>query len=499
MHRILLDTNIFIYLEDYKVVSDDIIRLTRNLFDSEEYKIVIHPDTKEEINKMKDEEKKKIFLSKISVYPEIVNPPKADKEFNELIGCGNSHDEIDNDMLFAVKRNCVSYLITNDKEIKKKSSILNLEDKVLSIEEALNKFHEKKFCFSSNNSAFIEYKELYNLDINDPFFSSLKADYPNFEKWFAKKQEEQNSAYVTFDNKSCITAFLMLKSEDEHEVYEGFSLPFAAKKRLKISTFKVCDNGKKIGEAFIKIIIDNALRLNVDEIYVTLYKKQIMLIDLLNEYGFEYYCDKKNIFNDKIYNEMVYVKKATPIDEYYPFLRLNNRNVFLVPIQEKYHNLLFRDSEKDVQLSLLDMQGLNTSSNCIKKAYLSDSKITTIIPGSILLFYSSGKKRAITCLGVVDAVFNKFDSFEDFNQVVRKRTAYSEEELRKVYKHDKLVVLFKLYYYFDNPVSYDFLLKNNIVKYSIQSIMQLKENKNEKLNLILKDAQFSFSKYIISE
>ena len=67
MEKILLDTNMFIYLEDYAVTEKKVATLTKMLFDSEQYKIVIHPKTKEEILKIADDEKRDIFLSKISV------------------------------------------------------------------------------------------------------------------------------------------------------------------------------------------------------------------------------------------------------------------------------------------------------------------------------------------------------------------------------------------------------------------------------------------------
>ena len=52
MEKILLDTNMFIYLEDYAVTEDKVATLTKRLFDSDQYKIVIHPKTKEEILKI---------------------------------------------------------------------------------------------------------------------------------------------------------------------------------------------------------------------------------------------------------------------------------------------------------------------------------------------------------------------------------------------------------------------------------------------------------------
>ena len=63
MKKILLDTNMFIYLEDNKVIDEKVATLTKRLYDSTEYKIVIHPKTKVEASKCTDVEIKKIFLS----------------------------------------------------------------------------------------------------------------------------------------------------------------------------------------------------------------------------------------------------------------------------------------------------------------------------------------------------------------------------------------------------------------------------------------------------
>ena len=57
--------------------------------------------------------------------------------------------------------------------------------------------------------------------------------------------------------------------------------------------------------------------------------------------------------------------------------------------------------------------------------------------------------------------------------MVKKRTAYDEQELRKNYRSDKLVILFKLYYSFDNYVDFKYLKDNGIVKGAIQSIQHI--------------------------
>ena len=495
MEKILLDTNMFIYLEDYAVTEDKVATLTKRLFDSDQYKIVIHPKTKEEILKISDSEKRAIFSSKISVYREIKSAPKVTKEFNDMVGCNNSHDAIDNELLFSIYRNCAHYLITNDKDLVKKSQKIGLSDRVLSIDQALEKFQEK-VSEDIRKPVFINYKYLHELDIKDTFFDSLKVDYAGFEEWFKKKQSKEAQAYVTeFDEK--LTSFLMLKVENEDEEYKDFLKPFKPARRLKISTLKVADTGKRIGETFIKIIVEKAIKENVEEIYVTVFDKQEFLIDMLESYGFKKYTKKRTPRSDgEIELENVLVKSMKNKENYYPFFEIDDNRIFLVPIRDKYHHLLFQESEKQFQLSLEDFQGKNVASNSLKKAYLCDSKIKQIQKGSILLFYSSGTKKAITSLGIVDAVFNKFDNFDEMFNLVKKRTAYDEHELRENFKNDKLVILFKLYYSFDNYVDFEFLKSNRIVNGAIQTIQHISK---EQLLQILEKCKMKREIYLIDK
>ena len=151
---------------------------------------------------------------------------------------------------------------------------------------------------------------LYDIDSNDDFFTTLRRDYKGFDEWFTKKQKEGKMAYVTRTKNNKITSFLMLKEENEEEDYSKFEKTFTPAKRIKVSTFKVADKGKKIGESFIKIMIDEAVKRDADEIYVTTFKKQEALIYLLEQYGFEIFTYKNTTKSDGIVEkESIYVKK----------------------------------------------------------------------------------------------------------------------------------------------------------------------------------------------
>ena len=151
----------------------------------------------------------------------------------------------------------------------------------------------------------IEEKYLYELDINDTFFDSLRLDYKDFNDWF--KKNSKRKVYVTFKDRK-ITSFLMLKQEC-NEKYD-FDKDFSGENVLKICTMKVSDNGIGIGEEFIKIIFNKAKELNVDKIYFTVYPKYNDLINFFSKYDFKYYCTKNTMNNnDEINKEYVYVRE----------------------------------------------------------------------------------------------------------------------------------------------------------------------------------------------
>ena len=66
--KVLLDTNMMIYLLDDHILDEKISKLTKILYDSDKYIIAIHPKTFEEARKIKDQNRKDIFISKLEVY-----------------------------------------------------------------------------------------------------------------------------------------------------------------------------------------------------------------------------------------------------------------------------------------------------------------------------------------------------------------------------------------------------------------------------------------------
>ena len=124
-----------------------------------------------------------------------------------------------------------------------------------------------------------------NISLDDPFFESLKDDYPGFDVWFKKKSLNGDKALVLLE-KERIHAFLALKDENEEIVLTGNILPAIA--RLKISTLKIDEKvgGQRLGEGLIGVALWHWQKVGAEEIYVTIFEKQEKLIGLLKRFGF---------------------------------------------------------------------------------------------------------------------------------------------------------------------------------------------------------------------
>lgn len=130
-----------------------------------------------------------------------------------------------------------------------------------------------------------------------------------------------------------------MKTENSDENYSDISPLFPPKKRLKIGTFKVDATGFRLGERFIKIILDNAIEQRVDEVYVTLFENRPeleTLVALLSRWGFEHY-GVKNSTGEKVLTKQMkqYFPDLSP-RENFPNLKYDVQK-FIMPIRPQYH------------------------------------------------------------------------------------------------------------------------------------------------------------------
>lgn len=430
--KILLDTNIIIHREANVVVNDDIGVLFRWL-DQLKYDKCVHPITVQEISKYRTAGVSEAIKKKLASYYVLKTVAEIAPKVKEL---SDEVDKTPNDLndtalINEVYCNRVDCLITEDKKIHRKAEELGILDRIFYIDTFIEK------CLVENPT-LVDYKiqtvhkEYFgNINLSDSFFDSFKNDYVGFEKWFYGKADE--TAYICDDNNR-ICAFLYLKIEGADENYSDIKPLFAPKRRLKIGTLKVTLNGYKIGERFIKIIIDNAIRFEVDEIYVTIFERTIeqqRLIRLLEEYGFYKYGTKESASGV----ESVYVRplvRRVVLDDLkasYPFISLNQQ-AFLVPIYPQYHTSLLPDSILSNE-SPLKFESHESYRNAISKVYICRSHERDIHPGDIMIFYRTGGyyKSVVTTLGIVENVIIDINSSDELIRLCRQRSVFTNQEL----------------------------------------------------------------------
>jgi predicted nucleic acid-binding protein len=494
--KILLDTNIVIHREAVTVVNEDIGVLFRWL-DNLHYTKCIHPVTVEEIETHEDPKVRESFKVKLGNYNVLkTKAPMADAVRRILEPLDKSRNDI-NDTAIINELYCgrVDTLITEDKQLLNKASLLGISDRVFTIDAFLEKV-------TTENPELADYKVLSvqkslfgNLDLSDDFFASFKEDYPGYEKWFNKKADEP--VYVCLSEGKAI-ALLYLKIEGKNEDYTDIDPPLLPKKRLKIGSFKVMLNGFRLGERFLKVVFDNALRLKVDEVYVTIFDKRIeqqRLINLLEEYGFRLHGFKRGPEG----KEFVYVRT---------FARLANRqhpkltfpffstagHIFIVSIYPKYHTELFPDSILRTE-SPMDFVENEPHRNAISKVFVSRSVERNLEPGDVIIFYRTGGyyKSVVTTIGVVESVIDNIPSEKHFIQLCRKRSVFTDEELSKQWNFNRrsrpFIVNFLYAYSFPKKVIMQKLIEIGVISGIDGAPRGFTQISVEKLRDILRECQ----------
>ncbi|MDT7543624.1 MAG: hypothetical protein QOE33_3528 [Acidobacteriota bacterium] len=469
--RVLLDTNIVIHREAARVIVEEIGVLFQWL-DRLRYEKYLHPMTVQEINKIKNKDTRQTFNIKLDSYVTLKVPatlhPNVDRVCSPLDK--DQNDSNDTLLINEVYNDRVDILITEDKKIKRKATLLNIADRVFNIDSFLAKVIAENPDLSDYKTLSVKKEYFGNIDLNDQFFESLKEDYPGFERWFNKKSQE--TAYIC-QSKEGISAFLYLKVEDENEPYPEITPPFSRKKRLKVGTFKAALNRHLLGERLVKIIFDNAIRYRVDEIYVTILDtrtEQRWLIKLLETYGFIHYGQKQNKFG----KELVYIRdmkkefKSNKPKLTYPYISRKSRS-FIVPIHPEYHTDLFPDSILRTE-SPQDFVENEPYRNAISKVYISRSYRRDLISGDLIIFYRTGGfyKAVVTTIGIVENVVTNIGSVEEFIRLCRPRSVFSKEELIKWWDWSKnnrpFVVNFLYAYSFPKRINMQRLIEISVIQ-----------------------------------
>lgn len=317
------------------------------------------------------------------------------------------------------------------------------------------------------------------VDINDNFFDSLKADYPEFTDWFAKKSREDKSALVYNDDNG-IGAFLYLKREnigEDNSILVVNGVEMSNIPRLKIGTMRLAERTRKqrLGEGALGVALWYWRDTKYDEIYVTVFEKHVELIRLFERFGFS------NIGKNER-GECVYIKNRRQLAhddpyKYFPFILNGFGSAGILPIDDAFHDRLFPYSE---------LAGNNqeivevTAGNGITKVFLAApySQLAYVVGMPVFIYRihnGSGQKAyksAITSycticrIDVIKHNHSCIVSLEEFIKRAGNKSVYTKVELKDMYQHKSNLVAIELIYngYFGkgNNVIYKKLKENTL-------------------------------------
>ncbi|MCK4251406.1 GNAT family N-acetyltransferase [candidate division WOR-3 bacterium] len=473
--KILLDTNILIAAEptalDEIEPTTENVALLLNATQVAKYGVYIHPASNIDLNKDKNEQRRKARQVLLEKYCKLNNPPVITDDIRRLIGSDIAiPDPVDHHLLAAVYRDAIDYLVTEDRGIHKKARRLGVQDRVLTI-DAMFRTIRGLSPVDIEPPPAVEHVFCYELDENDPIFNTFRDDYPEFDKWFKKCKREHRSARIIYDSNKKYAGIAIIKDENDQ--------PYGLMGRvLKLCSFKVADRavGKGLSELLLETVLDFAFVNGYDCTYVEVLPKYGGLLHFLNLFGFE---DVEQLTKR---GEFVVVKNLTfskkeyrTLDplcfhiKYGPrYIKLEGIDGYIVPIQPQYHGLLF----PEVQEQLLLMPGLHAFGNAIRKAYLCNSAIKKLAAGSLLLFYRSHDKQSVQCIGVVEKTTRSCDP-SIIERFVGPRTVYSSEEIVSLCTKDVLAINFRCARSLSDPLPLKQLKAAHIITAPPQSITKI--------------------------
>ncbi|MGY3137755.1 ribosomal protein S18 acetylase RimI-like enzyme [Bradyrhizobium sp. USDA 4501] len=500
-HKVLIDTNVIIELEDHKEVSPIFARFLQ-LCTQHGVRVFVHERAVADIDRDKNAERRAVTRSKIRKFEALngIKSPPLDELAARFGTINKPNDEVDVALLHALDLGAVDFLVSQDQGIhtRARRKDVGLADRVLVVADALQ-WLETTFEALPVKLPLIEEVPAHAISPADEIFESLRDGYADFDGWWKSKCVGQHRPcwVVTINNE--LAGLIVRKQEDHAEA----QTKYVGDKILKICTFKVKPEfrGEKLGELLLKQALWFAQKNQFDLVYVTTFENQTSLIRVLEYFGFE--NTKKNERGELVFEKPLprTILSATDDDDVFDLARKNYprfvarppAEAFCIPIQGRYHDTLFPElalpDQPDFFGTAGTVGGARTPGNTIRKVYLCRAKSQAVGPGSIILFYRSNSpgywiSQSITSVGVVERVLHAH-SVEDLVRLTAKRSAYTTEQLSEFFKISKSavkVIDFLLMGHFDPAIPLDQLLKDGVFRgWPPQSITRLDEQRFAKV------------------
>jgi predicted nucleic acid-binding protein/GNAT superfamily N-acetyltransferase len=506
--RLLIDTNVFIALEDDRKIAPDYSSLLQ-LAAKHKVDTFIHEAAHDDISRDKSSQRRNISLSKLKKF-QIIPKVRGLTEENLAQEFGllrKPNDVVDATLLHALSEGIVDFLVTEDRGLHTRALRYAswMSDRVLFVSEAVQLIRQT-YEPTEVPIKYVEEVDACALSLSDPIFESLREDYQEFDSWWREKcVRKSRKCWVVED--SGIAGIVVRKDEEKGNT----DATNEARKILKICTFKVRpeSRGSKLGELLLKQVFWFAQSNSYDLIYITTYPGQETLIYLLEYFGFEN-TDKKNdgelVYEKKLNHDRILFAKGKSLFDlarknYPKFYVGDNVKGYGIPIKEAYHDELFPELKiPSPQLELFNLSTIKNRprkpGNTIRKVYLCRAKANILEPGTLLFFYKgasdSPPSQAITTVGIFENMCSA-SSTETLIRYTSGRSVYSEVELKKWEASEKRpvkVINFLLMGYLSEPIDLAQLKNYDVVhNHPPQSIFQIQ---SKSLSRILSNLNIGF-------
>jgi hypothetical protein len=187
--KLLIDTNVFIGLEDEREVAPEFATL-QQLCAQYSVRIFIHERAADDIARDRDVRRRAISLSKIRKFEPLTRvsqPPKADLEarFGTM---PRPNDEVDVALLHALDINAVDFLVTQDQGIHTRARRTSppLGNRIFTVSDAVI-WLRATFESLQVRLPLVEELPAHSVLLSDEIFDSLREGYPGFDEWWRTK------------------------------------------------------------------------------------------------------------------------------------------------------------------------------------------------------------------------------------------------------------------------------------------------------------------------
>jgi ribosomal protein S18 acetylase RimI-like enzyme len=253
--KYLIDTNVFIGLEDHAEVAPVFAALQQ---EAARYGvgICVHAASLDDIQRDKNTARRRVSLSKIQKFPVIARVIGLDNATLEARygALRKPNDIVDATLLHALDIGVVDFLVTQDQGLHDRALRASpaLASRVLHVADAVSLLRSTYATVNVNLPA-VQEVDAHTIPIDDPIFATLRADYAPFDAWWRDKcVRPMRKCWLVMDE-GRIAGLVVRKDEAPGDT--DARLP--GTKILKVCTFKVRpeSRGVKLGELLLKQVL----------------------------------------------------------------------------------------------------------------------------------------------------------------------------------------------------------------------------------------------------